>query len=145
MSTYIDVVTYQRAITEKNLNQLIEDDLALLDETELVGIREMSAYLCQRFDTQALFDQGMATVYPEVAMYLVDIVLYHLLPRLSPAKVSEMRAQRYRDAHKWLERVREGELCPDLPKPAAADQQAEQTEDGPFIMTSIYERKNYRY
>ena len=146
MSTYIDLVNYQRVITERHLMQLIEQDTALLDETEAVGIREMSAYLCQRFDTDALFEDGKATDYPEVVMYLTDIVLYHLHTRLAPGKVPEVRAQRYLDAQKWLTDVREGKLCADLPLPIDPETgEADQADDGPFIIDSIYERKNYRY
>lgn len=149
MSTYINAIEYQKLITERNLNQLIQDDVTLLDETEMIAIDEMKASLCQRFDTEVLFAAGAAAGYPQVAMYLCDIVLYHLHSRLSPQRVPELRERRYMEATKWLKNVREGELCPALPEKAPvidSDTGEEQIPEGTKMsVDSIYQRKNYRY
>lgn len=110
-------------ITEPHLNDLtgIAQQGMILAEAEAIAVEEMSNYLSVRYDIDQIFVVGTK---PQslIALYLIDIMLYHLYSRITPQNVPEVRKERYQHAKDWLEKVADGFINPNLP--AKTDQTA---------------------
>ncbi|HEX8350430.1 MAG TPA: hypothetical protein VF598_10750, partial [Hymenobacter sp.] len=52
----------------------------------------------------------------QLVMIMVDVTLWHLLPRVTFRMVSEIRETRYKAALKWLELAQNAKSNPDLPR-----------------------------
>jgi hypothetical protein len=51
-----------------------------------------------------------------IVMYLMDIMLYHLLSRINPRAISELRENRYMGAISWLKNVQKGNVSLTAPE-----------------------------
>lgn len=49
----------------------------------------------------------------QIKMYMIDIALYHLHPRISPRVIPDLRVNRYKQAVEWLKKVAKGDVQPD--------------------------------
>jgi len=110
---YLTFEDLKRVIQERDLEALTQGDDSLLDDGELSAIEEMTSYLSIRHDCAQVFD--IAHKKQLVAMYLCDIMLYHLFSRISPRNVPELRENRYSSAIRWLTKIADGALNADLP------------------------------
>lgn len=52
---------------------------------------------------------------PLLVMYTTDIALYHLLARINPRNIPELRERRFEDALAWLRQLKEGEINAFMP------------------------------
>ena len=108
---------FDNVIRSQILNQITDYTPAILDSIELTVIEEMQSYLKLRdYDVAAIFAATTTDRNPIIVMYAVDIVLYHIISRLAPNKITDVRITRYETAMKWLKMVSSGELIPNLPK-----------------------------
>jgi len=59
-----------------------------------------------------------------LVMYLCDIAIYHLLPRLDGRQIPEIRKDRYRTAKGWLKDLSQGKITdpglPQIPEPMSS-------------------------
>ena len=51
----------------------------------------------------------------QIKLYMIDAVLFHLLSRLNPRNVSELRETRYKTVIDWLKNVQKGKVELDVP------------------------------
>lgn len=115
MDTFLSQTDYKTLIQDHVLNQVINNDPALLDDAELMAISEMEGYLGARYDTQAIFSKTGNDRHKALVMFALDMTLYHLHSRVSPRNISQLRVDRYNRAIEWLQNVVNGALNPDLP------------------------------
>jgi len=55
--------------------------------------------------------------HPLLVMYLCDIAIYHILPRLDGRQIPEIRIKRYQEAKSWLKNISQGRITdPGLPQ-----------------------------
>jgi phage gp36-like protein len=52
---------------------------------------------------------------PQLLMYAIDIVLYHVHSRIAPNNIPQLRQTRYAQTISWLQKVANGEVIADLP------------------------------
>ncbi|MCX6277676.1 MAG: DUF1320 family protein [Bacteroidetes bacterium] len=108
---------YKSLICNEDLDIVIQSDIDTKTKAELMGIEQMTGYLNQRFDCEAIFTAENGDRNHLVVMFLVDIVLYHLYSSLPNRLGLEQRRIRYEDALKWLKDVANGLITPPLPTP----------------------------
>lgn len=121
MGVFLQQADYGPLISDIVLQQVIENNPALLDEAEHMAQSEMESYLASRFDVAGIFSQTGNDRHRAIIMYMVDITLYHLHSRVSPRNISQLRAERYRQAIGWLRMCAFGELSPNLPLRSSPD------------------------
>lgn len=85
------------------------------DTAELAAIAEMKSYLNGKYNTTAIFSSSGTDRNPQLVMYLVDILLYHLHSNITPRNIPEIREKRYEAAISWLKMVASDKLNPNLP------------------------------
>lgn len=102
-------------VTSQTLNQIIENDEALLEKAEQMAISEMTGYLNGRFEVAEIFNKTGGDRNNVIVMYLVDMLLYHLHARVSPRNISQHRVDRYNNALDYLRMATTGDIMPDLP------------------------------
>lgn len=103
-------------IRTENLTQITGADSTMLDHAELIAIEEISGYLRGRYDTAAVFAATGTDRNPQVVTYTIDCMLYHLLSRITPRNIPQIRIDRYDVVLAWLDKVNEGTLIPNLPE-----------------------------
>lgn len=117
-------------IRAENLSQVTSSDTSLLDLAELEAIEEISGYLRGRYDTAAIFAAAGTDRNPQIVMYMIDIMLFHLHSRITPRNIPQVRIDRYTVVLEWLDKVNEGTIIPDLPEytgtPPGSDENAAQ-------------------
>jgi len=111
---YININDLLTVIDQTTLNVVTGNNNALISAMEQNAVEEMTAYLSVRHDAQKIFSNP-ANLPKVVKMYLIDMILYHLHTRVSPDHIPELRAERYKNAINWLEKVADGFINPSLP------------------------------
>lgn len=97
------------------LDAITRNDDTIVDVMIDVAISEMKGYLSARYDTDAIFSQSGSNRHPVILEFAKDIALYHLHSIHDPAKIPEIRVDRYKRAIEWLKEVNAGHINPDLP------------------------------
>lgn len=82
---------------------------------------EIASYLRPTYDTAAIFSAQDEKRNRHLVMITVDIALYHMAAAMPQRMGIEVRKERYERAIKWLEGVQAGKIIPNLPRPAAED------------------------
>lgn len=112
---YLTINDFKPFIEDIILNQVIQNNPALLDTIELMAIDEIKSYLETRFNTNDIFSKTGNNRHSIVVMLLVDIVLYHLHSRVAPRNISQIRTERYNQAIDYLKNAALGTIQPPLP------------------------------
>jgi phage gp36-like protein len=91
----------------------ILDAITRSDEGVLVicvdrAIAEMTGYISGRYDANAIFAATGNARLQIVVMMCLDIAVYHIYCIGNPAKLSEIRKERYERAVSWLKGVQKG-------------------------------------
>lgn len=131
MAAFLVPADYTLQIRADILNLVIDASPTLLPQAEAAATTEMQSYLRGRFDVAAIFSPLLVPVVasvgppavvavpdtrnPQIVMYLVDMVLYHLHSRQNPRNVPALRQDRYEQVIDWLKTVRKGGLSCGLP------------------------------
>ncbi len=110
---YIENADILKVIDQEHLDYLIANDPTKLDVAEATAIEELSAYIDVRYGATLAFLP--ANKKSLLAMYLVDVMLYHLHARIAPDNVPELRQKRYDAAMEWADKVADGFINADLP------------------------------
>jgi len=117
MENFIQTTDYNKQIRAQILGIITSDDTDTLHDAEQAAQEEMESYLRTRFDVGVIFDLEQL---PEdrkkiIVMYIVDMAVYHLHSNITPDNIPEIRELRYQRALKWLQKVADGKLTPNLP------------------------------
>jgi phage gp36-like protein len=126
MSAFLIPADYTLQIRTEILNLVTDTSPLLQAQAEAAATAEMQSYLRGRFDVVAVFNPAQVpnavavppvpdTRNPQIVMYLVDMVLYHLHSRQNPRNVPTLRQDRYEQVIDWLKTVRRGGLSCGLP------------------------------
>jgi len=110
---------YKTLITPDDLDIVDQSDSAARSLAETMAQDQMTGYLNQRFDCDAIFSATEQDRSSEIIMRMMDIALYHMHSQLPGRMGLENRRLRYEDALKWLSEVAKGNITPVLPSPAA--------------------------
>lgn len=113
MTMFIDNEDYRVVIGDAALKVLSQSSPENIANAEAEAIEEVCGYLRPIYDTDAIFYTDNRNRL--VAMYTVDIALYHLSASQPQKMGAEIRKERYERAIKWLEDVRAGRITPNLP------------------------------
>ena len=76
---------------------------------------ETFGYLRTFYDVAEIQKQQGANRHAMLILVIVDIALYHLHARVSPAEIPDIRVNRYNEAKRWLENVASGLIKVDMP------------------------------
>ena len=110
---YIKKSDILKVINQEHLDYIIEKDTTKLDLAEATAIEELTAYIDIRYNAGTTFlIQNKKSL---LAMYVVDIMLYHLHTRISTDNVPEIRIKRYEAAMEWADKVADGYINAGLP------------------------------
>lgn len=117
MENFLQLSDYKKQIRQSVLKVLTDEDDNTLHDAELTAQEEMEGYLNKRFDVGKIFslDQEVSDRKRVIVMYLIDLTLYHLHSNITPNNIPEIRYLRYERALKWLDKVLDGKITPDLP------------------------------
>lgn len=106
---------YKVQIRDFELDELVDytDNTRL--KSELAAQEEMESYLRDRYNTGQIFAQTGTERNPLIVMYMIDIALYHLFSNITPRNIPQIRIDRYDAAIRWLDKVAQGRINPNLP------------------------------
>lgn len=121
------------------LERIVQNDPAVVDQSELSTIQEMSSYLGVRYDTATIFSRTGTDRNALIVMYAVDILLYHIHSRLNPNQIPQLRIDRYDMAIAWLKAAGAGTVAADLPGKPDTEQT---TATGNIIYSGDTKRSN---
>ncbi|GAA4354102.1 hypothetical protein GCM10023185_15430 [Hymenobacter saemangeumensis] len=93
-----------------------EPEPTIIELAERNAMAEVASYLRGRYDMEAAFSLSGMLRNAQLVMIVVDVALWHLLPRVTFRMVSEVRETRYNAALKWLKLAQDGKSNPDLPR-----------------------------
>lgn len=113
MSTFIVTTDYDASINSEILNAITRSDPAIIEVAEDRAIEEMKGYLTSRYDVDNIFNKTGSARHNLVLMFAIDMALYHLHSIHNPAKLPEIRVQRYERAIEWLKQVSKGMINPE--------------------------------
>lgn len=104
---------FKPAIKLSLLDQLVESDTAVITEIVAASVEEMKSYLKTRFNVSSIFAATGDARNKLVLMYCRDIALYHIYSRYTLNVMPAIKDQRYKEAIKWMENVRDEKINPD--------------------------------
>ena len=111
---YVTQTDFALLIQDVNLQQIINNNTAIIDQAVLVGIGEARSYLIQKYK----FDDEMLKTGnnrdSQLLNYIIDLSLYHLHSRIAPRNIPELRQTRYDNAIEWLKMCSLGNVTPRL-------------------------------
>lgn len=120
MTNFIDISDYDASIHREILDSLVRDDETLVEICEERAIAEMKSYLSRRYDVKTIFDAREGERNQLVLMMAIDIAVYHIFSIHNPAKIAQIRKDRYERAKEWLIAVANEQIsisdAPLLPK-----------------------------
>lgn len=139
MTNFIDISDYDASIHREILDALVRDDETIVEICEERAIAEMKSYLSRRYDVNAIFDARENKRNQLVLMMAIDIAVYHIFSIHNPAKIAQIRKDRYERAKEWLIAVANEQIsisnAPLLPK-------EERAVGSQFMMSSNPKRHN---
>lgn len=91
---------------------------------------EISGYLRDRYDVDAIFRMRGSERHALIVMYLCDIALWNMAATLPQKMGMEIRQERYERALSWLEKVQSGVIVPNLPPAGGGSSAGDGTDDG---------------
>ena len=104
---------FKHAIKLNLLDQLTDTDITIIDEIVAATVEEMKAYLKTRYNVATIFSATGSARNKLVVLYCRDMALYHIYSRYTLKAMPAIRDQRYKEALKWLQDVRDERNNPD--------------------------------
>lgn len=111
---YLVQTDFDQTIQDVNLQQIINNNIAILEKSVLLAIAESRSYLIQKYDLDKELSKTGNDRDIQLVSYIVDISLYHLHSRISPRNIPELRVTRYENAIEWLKMCAQGHCTPKL-------------------------------
>jgi hypothetical protein len=114
-----------RFLTDDDYDVQLRNELAMvlkqtdttMAKAEGMAQSQMISYFKPRgYDVTAIFSATGDARSPEVIMYLIDMVIYHMHSQTATRVMPQIRHDRYHAALDWLNKIAKTELDPDLPK-----------------------------
>lgn len=102
MTNFIDISDYDASIHREILDSLVRDDQTIVEICEERAIAEMKSYLARRYDVKAIFEARGTERNQLVLMMAIDIAVYHIFSIHNPAKIAQIRKDRYERAKEWI-------------------------------------------
>jgi phage gp36-like protein len=106
---------YKTLIKTDILAIVTRQDPTVRTTAERIAQSQIESYLRHKYDVAATFGKTGTDRAPDLVMYMMDIVLYHIHSAVSPQQIPDLRVKRYDDAIEWLKAVASGKLSADLP------------------------------
>lgn len=110
----LEVSDFKTAIKDRQLMELIENDLEILKSAELTARKRIEKYLRTRFQTDVIF--GDLEEYPDIKTYLIDLTIYEVLASVTPKHIPQIRIDRYMDAMAEIKAAANNEISPEWPE-----------------------------
>ena len=105
------------------LEQIVDNDPAILQMAIAAAVEEASGYLSSRYNARAVFAAESNERNPLILELTKDIALWYIIRLSNVDIIYDSVKERYDRAVKWLDRVASGTVTPDLP--AAVDENGE--------------------
>jgi len=105
---------YKTLVADEDLDIIQNSDALIRADAEKFAEDELKGYLRARYDVDFEFAQIGSARKPLLIMYMVDMSLYHLHARIPGRFVTETRTDRYNHVIKELDKIRKGDVVPDL-------------------------------
>lgn len=118
---FLSINDYDSTIRRDILNMITDNVDNIRTSAERTAQQTIESYLKGRYDMTVLFAQEGDARNPLILTYMMDIALYHILSRISPNNIPELRNNRYLDAMEFLKAVQKGNLSPNLPEIAESE------------------------
>lgn len=127
-------------IKENVLEDILEIDSdisgsTVLDQIEKTALDEIHSYIGHYYDTSIIFSQSGDTRDQFIVKMVIDIMLYEISSKLTPASIPEIRQIRYDQVKTDMLNISSGKIVPNLP---IRDQET-QSNSGIYF---TYEEKN---
>ena len=106
---------YSAVCDAVTLDVIQQSDEVTREKAESYAIEEISSYLRNRYDVEAVFNAVDTSRNSQLVMITCDIALYHLIAWLPKKMGFEIRETRYKNAIAWLKEVQAGKASPNLP------------------------------
>jgi phage gp36-like protein len=100
-------------IRAERLNQIVDEDAAILDDAEASALAMVKDALSSRYDVATIFDQTDRPA--QVIRWVRNIMLYDIAGRLPEKVVSERIVKNYDDTLQVLTDIEEGRKSTSLP------------------------------
>lgn len=113
---YLVDADYNKQITSDNLSQIISADTTIRTDAERAAEAEITSYLSHRYKISTEFAKSGTDRNPQIVLYYIDIVLYHLHSRINPRNIPTLRMDRYDSAISWLKMAAKGDITAALDK-----------------------------
>lgn len=107
---------FQHLVKDAVLDQVVQNNDALLAQCELAVVEQVQSYLRHRYDVANIFNRTGQDRHQWLLSVCVDIMLYHLHSRIAPRQIPDLREDRYNAAIDWLKAVSAGKLSPNFPE-----------------------------
>jgi phage gp36-like protein len=111
---YLLPTDYDDIIQSDNLNQIIENDPAILISAESKAQAKIRSTLISRYDIDSEFSKSGSDREPNIVRIYCTIALYFIYKRISYADVPENREKDYNSAIEELKGYITGEGTPNL-------------------------------
>ncbi|MGL5682645.1 MAG: phage protein Gp36 family protein [Marinifilaceae bacterium] len=138
MNSFITPADYDASVHREIIDTIIRDDATVLKIIEDRAIADVTGYLSERYDCEALFSARGDDRLQLVVMMTVDVAIYHIFCMHNPMKLSQMRKDRYERAIEWLKHVASGKI-----NIAGAPKLQEQQRSFDFSIHSLKKRTNH--
>lgn len=118
---YLTPDDFDLVIKEDRLDIVTEKNPKTLQDACIKAQSEAESYLSSHFDLATEMGRKGSNRSPVLVMYITDMALYHLVSRINPRNISQLRQDRYDNAIAWFRAVSRGEVTPELPRIAPED------------------------
>jgi phage gp36-like protein len=122
MSNFIDRDDYDRKIRDYKLDQIIDQQDAILDDAELDAIQEVSDYLYQHYEVETIFQKTGDERHKSVLRWCKHIVIYNIYERIEDEMVPERVIKNYDDTIATLTKIMSGKMAVDLPRKTESEE-----------------------
>lgn len=113
---YLNNDDFNLHIQDVNLQQIINNNEAIRDQSNLLAIAEVRSYLIQKYDIDLELTKTTTSRDAQILSNVIDISLYHLHSRLAPRNIPELRQLRYDNSIMWLKMCANGDVTPAIQK-----------------------------
>ncbi|MBL0144920.1 MAG: DUF1320 family protein [Chitinophagaceae bacterium] len=115
--TRSELITHLRT---EIVDEVQQEENTAIDAAIAAAISEMRGYI-NMYDVDTILATTGTNREPVLLMYTKDIAVWHFIQLANPNIDMELREKRYDMAINWLRGVQKGTIVPNLPLPAATE------------------------
>lgn len=131
-------------IRDQQLNNLVDNDSALIDLAESEAIEKVKTYLRNRYDVEDVFAQSGTDRNKLVVSLVRDLALYYMAKRQNPRAVPDHIKECHEEAIQVLSDIAEGKAHPNLPA-LPLDEDGNQPKGSNNLRWGSQERRSHLY